>query len=130
MGPKRDCRCSRFSSANLFSDEAHFWLNGYVNKQTCRIWSETNPRVSKVFVKRFEETGKLKNRARAGRPCLKKGMHPAALLSKWKRLRQKQLQGPTVFCRSCQTVSVPPSSVHEKFFVESSAVPIQIAIMP
>lgn len=24
----------------VFSDEAHFWLNGYVNKQNCRIWSE------------------------------------------------------------------------------------------
>ncbi|GFX09920.1 synaptogenesis protein syg-2 [Trichonephila clavipes] len=24
-------------------DEAHFWLNGYVNKQNCRIWSEANP---------------------------------------------------------------------------------------
>ncbi|GFX60925.1 ATP-dependent DNA helicase [Trichonephila clavipes] len=29
----------------LFSDEAQFWLNGYVNKQNCRIWSEANPQV-------------------------------------------------------------------------------------
>ncbi|GFY08757.1 hypothetical protein TNCV_5006701 [Trichonephila clavipes] len=27
------------------ADEAHFWLNGYVNKQNCRIWSEANPQV-------------------------------------------------------------------------------------
>ncbi|GFU59840.1 uncharacterized protein TNCV_4726081 [Trichonephila clavipes] len=27
------------------SDEAHFWLNGYVNKQNCRISSEANPQV-------------------------------------------------------------------------------------
>ncbi|GFV67781.1 uncharacterized protein TNCV_3403751 [Trichonephila clavipes] len=25
--------------------EAHFWLNGYVNKQNCLIWSEANPQV-------------------------------------------------------------------------------------
>ena len=27
----------------VFSDEAHFWLNGFVNKQNCRIWNENNP---------------------------------------------------------------------------------------
>ncbi|GFT55553.1 DUF4817 domain-containing protein [Trichonephila clavipes] len=34
-----------FHKLILFSDEAHFWLNGYVNKQNCRIWSEANPQV-------------------------------------------------------------------------------------
>ncbi|GFV99955.1 uncharacterized protein TNCV_3567461 [Trichonephila clavipes] len=29
----------------LFSDETHFWLNGYVNKQNCSIWIEANPQV-------------------------------------------------------------------------------------
>ncbi|GFU84171.1 hypothetical protein TNCV_2589201 [Trichonephila clavipes] len=33
-----------FISEFLF-DEALFWLNGYVNKQNCRIWSEANPQV-------------------------------------------------------------------------------------
>ncbi|GFV42304.1 uncharacterized protein TNCV_3165351 [Trichonephila clavipes] len=34
-----------FHKRILFSDEAHFWLNGYVNKQNCRICSEDNPQV-------------------------------------------------------------------------------------
>ncbi|GFX33993.1 uncharacterized protein TNCV_911951 [Trichonephila clavipes] len=34
-----------FHKRILFGDEAHFWLNGYVNKQNCRIWSEANPQV-------------------------------------------------------------------------------------
>ncbi|GFU48945.1 putative DD41D transposase [Trichonephila clavipes] len=34
-----------FHKRILFSDEAHFWLNGYVNKQNCRFWSEANPQV-------------------------------------------------------------------------------------
>ncbi|GFW16556.1 uncharacterized protein TNCV_2351801 [Trichonephila clavipes] len=34
-----------FHKRILFSDEAHCWLNGYVNKQNFRIWSEANPQV-------------------------------------------------------------------------------------
>ncbi|GFV00511.1 hypothetical protein TNCV_3644891 [Trichonephila clavipes] len=34
-----------FLNASNSVDEAHFWLNGYVNKQNCRIWSEANPQV-------------------------------------------------------------------------------------
>ncbi|GFX94026.1 uncharacterized protein TNCV_3413881 [Trichonephila clavipes] len=38
-------RIPGFYKRILFSDEAHFWLNGYVNKQNCRIWIEANPQV-------------------------------------------------------------------------------------
>ncbi|GFX74341.1 DUF4817 domain-containing protein [Trichonephila clavipes] len=34
-----------FHKRILFSDRVPFWLNGYVNKQNCRIWSEANPQV-------------------------------------------------------------------------------------
>ncbi|GFV94084.1 neurexin-3a [Trichonephila clavipes] len=37
-------------------DEALFWLNGYVNKQNCRIWSEAN---SQVYVETPLHTEKL-----------------------------------------------------------------------
>jgi len=33
-----------FAKQIIFSDEAHFWMNGYVNKQNYRIWDDTNPR--------------------------------------------------------------------------------------
>ncbi|GFV99643.1 tc3a_0 protein [Trichonephila clavipes] len=38
-------RSRTFHKRILFSDEAHFWLNSYVNKQYCHIWSEANPQV-------------------------------------------------------------------------------------
>ncbi|GFT21941.1 transposable element Tc3 transposase [Trichonephila clavipes] len=45
-GPKKEIAVvPDFHKRILFSDEAHFWLNGYVNKQNCCIWSEANPQV-------------------------------------------------------------------------------------
>ncbi|PRD19517.1 UNVERIFIED_CONTAM: hypothetical protein NCL1_57108, partial [Trichonephila clavipes] len=43
-----------FHKRKLFSDEAHFWLNGYVNKRNCRIWSEANPQVKTDCLLRFK----------------------------------------------------------------------------
>ncbi|GFT49527.1 putative DD41D transposase [Trichonephila clavipes] len=45
MGPNEIAVVPDFHKRIFFSDEAHFWLNGYVNKQNCRIWSEANPQV-------------------------------------------------------------------------------------
>ncbi|GFX51268.1 hypothetical protein TNCV_2736191 [Trichonephila clavipes] len=42
-----------FHKRILFSDEAHFWLNGYVNKQNCRIWSEANPQLCDKPIRNF-----------------------------------------------------------------------------
>src|ERR1700729_1872081 len=32
-----------FAKKIIFSDEAPFWLSGYLNKQNCRFWCENNP---------------------------------------------------------------------------------------
>jgi hypothetical protein len=35
----------QFLSKIILSDEAHFHLSGFVNKQNCRIWGSENPRI-------------------------------------------------------------------------------------
>ena len=34
-----------FSSKIILNDEAHFHLDGFVNRQNCRVWDSENPRV-------------------------------------------------------------------------------------
>ncbi|GFX84234.1 hypothetical protein TNCV_3975811 [Trichonephila clavipes] len=58
-----------FHKRILFSDEAHFWLNGYVNKQNCRIWSEAN---SQVYVETPLHPEKLTSALWAGGILLQK----------------------------------------------------------
>ncbi|GFX68445.1 putative transposable element [Trichonephila clavipes] len=42
-----------FHKRILFSDEVYFWLNGYVNKQNCRIWSEANGDRYRAMISNF-----------------------------------------------------------------------------
>ncbi|GFV01305.1 uncharacterized protein TNCV_3375391 [Trichonephila clavipes] len=42
MGQNEIAVVPDFHKRILFSDEAHFWFNGYVNEQNYRIWSEAN----------------------------------------------------------------------------------------
>ncbi|GFW94320.1 transposable element Tc3 transposase [Trichonephila clavipes] len=60
-----------FISEFLFSYEAHFWLNGYVNKQNCRIWSEANPQNHDVLELWFHQDGATCHTARATIDLLK-----------------------------------------------------------
>ncbi|GFW12530.1 DUF4817 domain-containing protein [Trichonephila clavipes] len=43
--PEMASRSPNSNTLPTSGDEAHFWLNGYVNKQNCRIWNEANPQV-------------------------------------------------------------------------------------
>ena len=45
---QNDCSLVGTSVARkiIFSDEAHFWMNGYVNKQNCHNWDDAIPQVA------------------------------------------------------------------------------------
>ena len=42
---KRYAVDNNFAKPIVFSDEAHFHLSGFVNKQNCRIWGNENPQI-------------------------------------------------------------------------------------
>ena len=41
------CEDDIFWSHLLMSEEAHLYLDGFVNKQNCRIWATENPQAVK-----------------------------------------------------------------------------------
>ncbi|GFT43580.1 hypothetical protein TNCV_3133081 [Trichonephila clavipes] len=53
-----------FHKRILFSDKAHFLLNGYVNKQNCRIWSKANPQKSLVYADKPQTLDHLEDNIR------------------------------------------------------------------
>ena len=51
----------------IFSDEAHFDLGGYVNKQNCRIWGTETPTHTLKSRRTQNESLFLRKSARKGR---------------------------------------------------------------
>ena len=72
-----------FSRKIIFSDEAHFDIKGYVNRQNCRIWGSGNPR-------EFQE----------------KQMHPQRV-TVWYALLAEGVTGPYFFeNEDCKAITV------------------------
>ncbi|GFX77245.1 DUF4817 domain-containing protein [Trichonephila clavipes] len=63
------------------------------------------------LVKRFEETGKLEDRAQAGRPCLKEARAPCIAV-KMKAIASEAASGTSSAREAARRLGLPPSSVH------------------
>ncbi|GFX93165.1 uncharacterized protein TNCV_4760441 [Trichonephila clavipes] len=63
------------------------------------------------LVKRFEETGKLEDRARAGRPCLKEARAPCIALE-MEAIASEAASRTSSARKAARRLSLPPSSVH------------------
>ncbi|GFT09356.1 DUF4817 domain-containing protein [Trichonephila clavipes] len=80
------------------------------------------------FVKRFEESGKLEDRARAGRPCLKEARAPCIAVE-MEAIASEAASG-TNSARDCQTIGLTTIICPQYSSSNPPAVPIQIAIVP
>ncbi|GFT51472.1 DUF4817 domain-containing protein [Trichonephila clavipes] len=61
------------------------------------------------FVKRFEETGKLEDRARAGRPCLKEARAPCIAVE-MEAIASEAASGTNSAREAARRLGLPPSS--------------------
>ncbi|GFT00321.1 DUF4817 domain-containing protein [Trichonephila clavipes] len=62
------------------------------------------------LVKRFEETGKLEDRARAGRPCLKEARAPCITVE-MESIASEAASGTSSARKAARRLGLPPSSV-------------------
>ncbi|GFX10011.1 DUF4817 domain-containing protein [Trichonephila clavipes] len=63
------------------------------------------------FVKRFEETGKLEDRAQTGRPCLKEARAPCIAVE-MEAIASEAASGTNSAREAARRLGLPPSSVH------------------
>ncbi|GFV80905.1 DUF4817 domain-containing protein [Trichonephila clavipes] len=72
------------------------------------------------LVKRFEETGKLEDRAQAGRPCLKEARAPCIAVE-MEAIASEAASGTSSAREAARRLGLPPSSLSAIFFVNSSS---------
>ncbi|GFT43362.1 DUF4817 domain-containing protein [Trichonephila clavipes] len=63
------------------------------------------------LIKRFEETGKLEDRARAGRPCLREARAPCIAVE-MEAITSEAASGTSSAREAAKRLGLPPSSVH------------------
>ncbi|GFX06179.1 DUF4817 domain-containing protein [Trichonephila clavipes] len=66
------------------------------------------------LVKRFEETGKLEDRARAGRPCLKEARAPCITVE-MEAIASEAASGTSSARKAARRLGLPPSSIRNIF---------------
>ncbi|GFW84156.1 DUF4817 domain-containing protein [Trichonephila clavipes] len=89
-----------------------FWKDVNLNestKQSCLNKFRDHPGLLKL-VKRFEKTGKLEDRARAGRPCLKEARAPCIAVE-MEAIASEAASGTSSASEAARRLGLPPSSV-------------------
>ncbi|GFY14586.1 hypothetical protein TNCV_4827901 [Trichonephila clavipes] len=84
---------------------------GRLFQKKCEEWKGfLTPAGLLKLVKRFEETGKLEDRARAGRPCLKEARAPCIAVE-MEAIASEAASGTSSAREAARRLGLPPSSV-------------------
>ncbi|GFT90829.1 hypothetical protein TNCV_3863831 [Trichonephila clavipes] len=81
------------------------------------------------LIKRFEETGKLEDRARAGRPCLKEARAPCIAVE-MEAIASEAASGTSSAREAARRLGLPPSSVRSILRRLLQLYPYNFAILP
>ncbi|GFV63477.1 uncharacterized protein TNCV_4553231 [Trichonephila clavipes] len=84
----------------------------FAYKEKCEEWKRPSltPAGLLKLVKRFEETGKLEDRVRAGRPCLKEARAPRIAVE-MEAIASEAASGTSSAREAARRLGLPPSSV-------------------
>ncbi|GFV12703.1 uncharacterized protein TNCV_1366731 [Trichonephila clavipes] len=119
----------------VFTDESPICLQHHDGR--IRVWRHRGERMLNSCVMHrhtgpasdIMETGKLEDRARAGRPCMKEARAPCIIVE-MEAIAPEAASGTSSAREAARQLGLPPSSVPQYSSSNPPAVPIQIAIDP